>query len=184
MFEQRQTELLMALPPILRQIEELAVICDLEQPHFAEAWVKTQQVLDEQYPYICGEYGLQRWEKMLGLVPSVDAELNKRRRAVLLMLNEQLPFTLARLRELLARVAPNGGYEVELLPEEYLLRLRLDLAEKDYLRVLRQVLERTLPANMLLDLVLLFNSYGKLAAYTHGQLAARQHKTIREEVME
>ena len=184
MFEQRQTELLAALPPVLQQIKELSAICDLEQPHFAEAWVKTQQVLDEQYPHICGEYGLQRWEKMLGIVPSADADLDDRRTAVLLMLNEQLPFTLARLRELLARVAPEGGYEVELLPEEYLLRLRLDLAEKDYLRVLRQVLERTLPANMLLELVLLFNSYGALAAYTHGQLAARQHKTIREEVME
>ena len=184
MFEQRQTELLTALPPVLQQIKELAAICDLEQPHFAGVWPKIQQVLDEQYPQICGEYGLQRWEKMLGLVPSSNADLNERRQAVLLMLNEQLPFTLARLRELLARVAPNGGYELELLPEEYLLRLRLNLAEKSYLRVLRQVLERTLPANMLLELELLYNSHGQLAAYTHGQLAAWQHKTIREEVME
>ena len=117
MFEQRQSELLAALPPVLQQIKELAEICELERPHFAEAWVKTQQILDEQYPHICGEYGLQRWEKMLGIVPSAEADLDKRRRAVLLLLNEQLPFTMVRLRELLARVAPEGGYEVELLPE-------------------------------------------------------------------
>lgn len=176
-------ELFELLPPVLQRVRELGRICALEQPEFTAAAAACEKVCGELFPYICTAYGLERWEKMLAIVPAATDTVEQRRQLVLLRLSEQLPFTLRRLEEMLARVAPKEQYYLELLPGEYTLKVRISLIGKSYLRVLRDVLERVLPANIRLDMDLLYNRYGYLTDRTHGELAARRHSELREEVM-
>lgn len=172
------------LPPVLQRVNELGRISRLEQSEFDRARAAYEQVLQELFPYICSEYGLSRWEKMLGVSPNAMDTAVKRRQVVLLRLSEQLPFTIRRLVEMLALVAPEDQYYIELFPAEYMLRVRLSLIGKSYFRTLQDVLERTLPANLLLDLDLLYNRYGYLVGMTHGELSALHHHDLREEVIE
>lgn len=172
------------LPPVLQRVNELGRVSRLEQPEFDRARAAHEQVLQEMFPYICTEYGLERWEKMLGVSPGAADTERQRRQVVLLRLSEQLPFTMRRLAEMLALVAPEEQYYIELVPAEYLLRVRVSLIGKSYFRVLQDVLERTLPANLLLDLDLLYNRYGYLVGMTHGELGSLRHHDLREEVID
>lgn len=173
-----------ALPEVLRRVQELERICEIEQPMFDAAWAAVQKVLDEQFAYSCGEHGLQRWEKLLKIVPRQDAETDERVRAVLFRLNEQLPFTMQKMAQLLDLVAPEGGYELHLKQGERELQVKVALQCKPVERLIREVLERAVPANILWSLYWEYNKNNTLAAYTHAALAEKTHYQIREEVFD
>lgn len=176
-------ELTECLPPVVLQIRDVAQVLAVEQPYLALAWQRVEQVLLEQLIMQAGEYGIGRWEKLLCLSGRESLSLEERRRAVLLRLNEQLPFTMRRLRELLAASLPPGEYVLTLDAAAYTLHVFLELSAKGCAPALRELLQRVVPANLLLDLQLLYNTYGKIYGYTHQQLAALRHFDIREEVL-
>ena len=63
----------------------------------------------------------------------------------------------------------------------YKLVVRVALsASKQYSEV-EKLLKRTVPANMLIDLALLYNQHQTLAGFTHQQLSAFTHKELRED---
>lgn len=173
-----------ALPEVLQRVQEFERICEIEQPMFDAAWAAVQKVLDEQFAYSCGEYGLQRWEKLLQIVPRQEADADERVRAVLFRLNEQLPFTMKKMAQLLDLVAPEGGYELQLKREERELQVKVALQCKPVERLIREVLERAVPANILWSLYWEYNKQGAVAAYTHAELAEKTHYQIREEVFD
>lgn len=171
------------LPPVVLQIRDVAQVLSVEQPFFAAAWQKVEQALLEQLIMQAGEYGIGRWENLLRIDGKESLSLEERRRAVLLRLNEQLPFTIARLRQLLAANVPEGEYVLTLDAAAYTLHVFLELSSKAYAPALRELLRRVVPANLQLDLQLLFNTYGRLAQYKHQDLAGLRHWEIREEVL-
>ena len=161
------------LPEFLGNIRELGQVLQAEQPYF-----------QEQFILGAGEWGLARWEQLLNLEAPESLSLDERRRAMLLRLNEQLPFTVARLQELLAAAAPQGQYTMVLDEKNYVLHIYITLAAKGCLPALRALLQRVAPANLSLHLQLMFNTHGKLAKFTHQQLGKWSCWAIREEVLD
>lgn len=172
------------LPQVLRRIREMMRICEIEQSVCDRLAEDMEQALLEQYVSRAGAGGIERWEKLLGIVPPKDAAVAERRRVVQLRLSEQLPFTLPRLREMLSGVVSEDEYILELMPDEYCLRVRLALSGKGSLNEIKEVLRRVVPANILLDMMLLYNTHGIVGGKTHGELAALSHREIREEVFD
>lgn len=183
MRNKQEYELISALPEVLQRVRELAKICELEQRPFDEAWLAVQRVLAEMYVYSCGEVGIERWEKLLKIVPREEAGQDERVRAILFRLNEQLPFTSGRLRQLLDLVAPEDGYQLEMNADEYELVVRVALYCKSVERLIVEVLERTLPANISWELYWEYNRHWQLGEYTHAELARWTHYQLREEVI-
>lgn len=175
--------MLAKLPPLLQRVNELGKICAIEQPFFVRLADDVQRVLAEQYPLLCGDYGFSRWEKLLGILPARAAGDEERLRAILFRLNEQLPFTYAKLKELIALVSPAGEYSIEFLAEEKRLVVKVSLVCKRSEQLLCEVLSRTLPANILWELQWYYNTHGKLIGYTHSELAELTHYKIKEEVL-
>ncbi len=172
------------LPDFLVNIRDLGQVLQVEQPYFQQAWQAVGQALAEQYILGAGEWGLGRWEQLLHLEAPESLSLDERRQALLLRLNEQLPFTVIRLRELLAAAAPAGQYTMVLDEKNYVLHVYITLAAKGCLPALRALLQRVAPANLSLHLQLMFNTHGKLAKFTHQQLSQWSCWAIREEVLD
>lgn len=61
------------------------------------------------------------------------------------------------------------------------LRLRVDLSAKANYNDVVAMLQRVTPANILLDMDLLYNTHEVLSAFTHEQLAAFTHDQMRGE---
>ena len=57
------------LPPILLKTYEFPLLCETEQPEIDRLHDAADAVLDAQFLSTAGEYAIQRYEKIFGVVP-------------------------------------------------------------------------------------------------------------------
>ena len=166
------------LPDVVRGYAEFIGIAAGQQKEFERAWDRADSLLADQFILTAGESGISRWESILDIVPKGTDTLDDRRFRVLTRLNEDLPYTLPKLREMLSNLC-GGKYTAELI--DYTLSVKLGLAAKSNYSDVVTLLERVLPANMTADVSLLYNRYSMLTPYTHEQLHAYTHDELRTE---
>lgn len=171
------------LPDALRPYRELRAMAAGWQALFDGLWRAADQALDDQFVTTAGEYGLSRWESMLGIQAKGTESLDKRRARVLSRLLEQLPFTMRGLLVQLETLCGGDGFTVELREGNNVLYVRCPLALKQYREDARGLLERIVPAALRIDFDLERNTHSKLAAFTHRELAQYTHHNLQEEVM-
>lgn len=94
------------LPPVLRDVREYAHVTAAEQPEVDALWSEAARAVDNATVLTADEYGVARWERMLGITPPATRTLEDRRAAVLSAIFPPLPFTLRRLQQ---KLAPLGG---------------------------------------------------------------------------
>ena len=166
------------LPDVVRGYDEFAGIAAGQQVEFEKAWDKADSLLADQFILTAGESGISRWEKILGIVPKGTDTLDDRRFRVLTRLNEELPYTLPKLREMLSNLC-GGKFTAEL--SDYTLSVKLGLSAKSNYSDVVTLLDRVIPANILAEVSLLYNKYSMLHPYTHAQLKLHTHEGLRTE---
>lgn len=171
------------LPPVLQQTREMQAVMEGEQPAVAGLWDAWKTVLDALFVRYANEQGLARWERMLGIRPRGTDSMEVRRVAVLARLNEQLPFTERTLRLMLDGVCGPGGYTLEIIYREYRVFVRVHLWEKRAMDEAAALLGRVVPANMVIDLGLRYNTHRMLRPRLHRMLRGTAHRALREEVL-
>lgn len=171
------------LPPVLQQTREMQAVMEGEQPAVAGLWDAWKTVLDALFVRYANEQGLARWERMLGIRPRGTDSMEVRRVAVLARLNEQLPFTERTLRLMLDAVCGPGGYTLEIIYREYRVFVRVHLWEKRAMDEAAALLGRVVPANMVIDLGLRYNTHRMLRPRLHRMLRGTTHRALREEVL-
>lgn len=171
------------LPPVLQQTREMQAVMEGEQPAVAGLWDAWKTVLDALFVRYANEQGLARWERMLGIRPRGTDSMEVRRVAVLARLNEQLPFTERTLRLMLDGVCGPGGYTLEIIYREYRVFVRVHLWEKRAMDEAAALLGRVVPANMVIDLGLRYNTHRMLRPRPHRMLRGTTHRALREEVL-
>lgn len=169
------------LPLFLRDCAQLQGIAEVEQTEFVRAWSAAEALLDDQFVPTAGRAGLARWEKLLELSPKGTDTLEQRRGAVLARLNERLPYTLPRLRELLDTVCGAGHCTAAV--EDYTLTVTVALEAKEKYDTVASLLERVTPCNLALSLIQRYNTHGELGRFTHGGLSRFSHHQLRNEVL-
>ena len=92
--------------------------------------------------------GIKRFERMMGLKPYPGDTLEERRSAVSLKWNQQLPYTIPRLRERLELAVGPDGYELWVRENAY--ELELWILDQPYrvLQDLRDMTRQMIPANL------------------------------------
>ena len=171
------------LPPVLQQTREMQAVMEGEQPAVAGLWDAWKTVLDALFVRYANEQGLARWERMLGIRPRGTDSMEVRGVAVLARLNEQLPFTERTLRLMLDGVCGPGGYTLEIIYREYRVFVRVHLWEKRAMDEAAALLGRVVPANMVIDLGLRYNTHRMLRPRLHRMLRGTTHRALREEVL-
>lgn len=171
------------LPPILLKTYEFPLLCDTEQPEIDRLHDAADAVLDAQFLSTAGEYAIQRYEKIFGVVPQDTDTLDERRFKVLTRINTQLPFSVRRLRQQLATLCGENGYKLEVGGGKYTLSVKVALTAKRNQQAVEGLLADIVPANMVCTTSLLYNQHADLTRFTHAQLALLTHFEIREEVL-
>ena len=171
------------LPPILLKTYEFPLLCETEQPEIDRLHDAADAVLDAQFLSTAGEYAIQRYEKIFGVVPQDTDTLDERRFKVLTRINTQLPFSVRRLRQQLETLCGEDGYKLELDGDRYTLTVRVALTAKRNQQAVEELLADIVPANMVCTTSLLYNQHADLTRLTHAQLALLTHFEIREEVL-
>lgn len=142
-------ELFSYLPPVLQNVLEFRYLTLAEQPEFDHLLDIYEEVLDAQFVLTAGERALGRYEDIFGISSSVTDNIEERRMRVLAKMLERLPYTIRRLREMLAVLCGDNGYEIELNHNKYEIVIRLIEQPASVAESVREMLIRVIPANLL-----------------------------------
>ena len=173
------------LPEHLREIKEnKAILTTAEQPEMVTLWNALDNALNDQFILDATENGVSRWEKILKITPKDTDNLESRKFTILTRINVQLPFTITTLKEQLKSLCGEGNYEIKLDNENYKLSVHVAIAVANALTAVENLLKRTVPANMLVELGIKYNRHEKYATLTHRELQGSTHYQLRNEVDE
>ena len=172
------------IPPFLRDVREYkAILEDAEQPEMVLIWDAAKNALNDQFIVDATENGISRWEKILGIIPKATLTLDERKFTILTKINEQLPFTITTLNERLTSLCGKDGYSLTLDNTNYTLDVKVALTAKNNFEDVNSLLQRIVPANLVVTLSLRYNQYETMAKLTHEQLKAYTHYGLRNEVL-
>ena len=139
------------LPYQIREFKEYQGITTGEQPEFELAWNCWQEVFDNQYIDTAGNYGLSRWEKMLGITPRATDTLEARRIRIKTRLNNFTPYTFRVFMRMMKFLADGEPFEVCLDPGTYLMRFVLQWGAQGKIESLEWLIQEILPENIAID---------------------------------
>lgn len=120
---------------------------------------------------------------MLKIQALDDDTLENRRFRIMSRWNNKIPYTVQILRNKLETLCGKDGYSLKVIHGEYRIIVRVNLINKKNFSMVKEMLEEVIPANMEIDLSLLYNQHETLAKFTHKELAKYTHRQIREEVL-
>lgn len=169
-------------PLVIKRILEFEKIADAENPEINNLWAAHKDVLDNQFIKTLTEEGCKRWENILNIVPMGTDTLDDRRFRILARINADLPFTFRQLENMLYALC-GDDYTCELINSEYKLVIRLALSIKRQYDEVSSLLKKVVPANLVIDLDLLWNQYLSLEPFTYEGLEIYTHQELREEAL-
>lgn len=175
-------DLIKYLPLFVAEYKEIQQIMNTENPEFDLLESEKNTVKNNQFINTCCESGAARYEKMLGIVPFTSDTLEDRQLRILARFNENVPYTLKSLQNMLNVLCGSGGYKLILSADNYKITIKISLKVKKQAEIVSDILERILPCNLLYSVELLFNTWWLLKKHTWGALKKYSWKYIKEEV--
>lgn len=172
------------LPPYMQEYLEMQKIMDAQQYKVDLLWTAAETALADQFIQDATAYGVARWESMLDISPKDTDTLDERKFRILTRLNQELPYTLRRLEQVLTALCGSDGYSIRLIPNEYYIEVRLALENENKYVEVENVMRKMIPANMTQYVQIMYNTHGMLAPFTHEFLSAYTHDQLRKEEFE
>ncbi|MBD5103713.1 MAG: DUF2313 domain-containing protein, partial [Ruminococcaceae bacterium] len=115
----KEIDLLSYLPQFLREYEETKSALDAENPEFELLWEQAGEVLNSSFIDRADEYGIKRFEKLLGILPDAESDLETRRSAVKVKWLSKLPYTYRMLLKQLEIICGEDFSVTKKFGEEY-----------------------------------------------------------------
>lgn len=149
----REVDLVSYLPPFMQVYQETVATLQAETPEFLIVWKATDRVLYNHFISTADEYGISRFEKMLGIVATGEDTLEDRRMKVRNHWYNQIPYTMRTLIQKLASIL-GETYDFSLHIEFYNIFLTIYAFQA---RVKHEEIEHTLsfmvPMNMVINII-------------------------------
>lgn len=166
------------LPPILKDIYEFQLLCGSGDAELAELKKHIDDSIKEMFVYTAENEGLTRLEKILNITVSTDDDIDYRRFRILTKLNGSERNLIKKIQ-----IIVGDDFDIDYYWSEYRLSVKLPLKNKKYLDAVKQMLDDTVPLNLIIDAVLKYNTYGmiKTKKLTYGALKKKTYNQIREE---
>lgn len=177
------TDLMKYIPPVLQDVDEFNALAAAENPEFDQSWIESENISYNQFIETLTVEGAVRWEEILGITPKLTDSLDLRRFRILARLNEQTPYTYRTVKGMVEVLCGKDHYTFDLQHEIYLLKVRVDLIAKGKIDEVELMLRKTVPANIVLDLAIIYNQHMTVGLFTHLMLHNYSHYGLRNEVI-
>lgn len=179
----REVDLISYLPEYMQTYKEIREALLAQQPEIQKLEDTTENIQNNQFILYANEQGIERFEALLGVKAVDDDSLENRKFRVLSLWNNYIPYTTQVLHGKLETICGKDGYKLKVINEQYKVVVRVALKSKKNFKMVEEMLNIVLPANMIIDLSLLYNQHSTLLKYTHAQLKGKTHREVREEVL-
>lgn len=138
-------------PAVVRKAAEFQQIAIAENPEFNQLFECIMRVLGEGFIHDATEYGVARWESMLGLVPNLTDTLEDRKIRILTYLTLRRPYTWRVLQQMITSFVGEGNFEMSYINDFCRLEVRIVTEDENVLNTIRSFLSNVLPQNVIID---------------------------------
>ncbi len=147
----RFKELISYLPEYERNYEELKQIFLTQQVDILSLHNEIEVISQNQFICSADEIGIKAFEKLLGIPTDIKVDLEVRRKKVLAVWLDSIPYTYKILIKRLNLIFPNGNYYLKEDFNHYELLVFVIGATVSSIKDLEEELDRLLPANLKVD---------------------------------
>lgn len=145
----REVNLQSYLPLFMREYQEIAATLDAENPEFRLIWDATNRVLYNEFIATADEYGISRFEKILGILPYKEDTLESRRSRVFSQWFNEVPYTMKVLIARMIALCGDGNFTITPDFEHYTLIVNVELEMFGQVDELERLFETMIPCNMI-----------------------------------
>lgn len=148
----REVDLVSYLPPFMQTYKEPVAALEAENPEFQIVWKATDKVLKNRFISTADEYGISRFEKLLGIHPTDDDTLESRRSRVQSKWFSKLPYTLRVLLQKLTVLCGDTDFTLNHnFTVGYTLTLETDLELYGQVEELEYIINTMIPENIVVN---------------------------------
>lgn len=178
----REINLASYLPPYMQEYRDPTEALSAEDPEFTLVWKAAERALYNRFILTADEYGIARYEKMLGIFPEPDDTLTSRRKRVQSRWYDSAPYTFKVLLQKLTVLC--GGTDFTLthnFSEGYTLYLETAMELYGQVDELEKMLDEILPCNLVTETVNDIDGGARGSFFPHGGIAFAQDIFIESE---
>ena len=137
---------------VVRNSGEFQQIANAENPEFNNLTGCIQRCLQDSFIHEATDYGVSRWENMLGIVPSVDETLEERKIRVLSYLNIRLPYTWRVLKQMISSFVGENNFTMNYINDISELKIRIKVESEGSYNTVLNLLKNVVPQNVVINL--------------------------------
>ena len=170
------------LPRELRDIKEFIALFSVLEAECEEMQGEVDRAYKNQFIKTADEEGISRLEKLYGITGKFSDSLDTRRFKLQTMSVGMLPSTEKKLREMLEYLCGDDGFEFLSSYNNFHVKIRVALEKKECFLDVLNLCRNVVPANMVVDLSLMYTQIQAISGYTHGYLSSYKHNEIKETI--
>lgn len=171
------------LPEFMQDMKEIKVLLSAEDTDVEVLKIDIEDIFKDQYFLEATETGLKHYEDMLNIVPKLTDTFETRRFRLLSKFSESLPYTEITVKKQLETLCGKDEFSFKVVFDSYRVIVRVALTSKAMFDEVKMLLERVLPANLILDLDLMYNQHLTLEKLTHMDMEKYRHIDLKDEVV-
>lgn len=163
--------------------KQFAVVVGMETPEIEDLWEGCDNIRNDLFIESLTEPGAARTEGIMGLKVKATDSLEVRRFRIAAKNNEQLPYSFNIIDQQLAKLCGVDGYSFTVDYAAREITARVALTAKGMYDEIENLLLRIRPANMVVDLSLLYNQWITLSTKRWSELSTKTWYQVRNEVV-
>lgn len=171
------------LPPFMQQFEEMKQLMQSEDKQVAALNMDTTKILRNAFIETSDVEGIERFERILHIIPGEGENLELRRSRASMRWNERIPYTHPTLVKCLNASLGENNYDMYSDEEHYCILVHLKLNVADRVGVVEELIRRMSPEDICYKVLLIYNTHAVLHKFTHAQLHSYTHRQLKEEVL-
>lgn len=137
---------------VMQSSKEFKEIAKAETPELKYILEQIERTLNNMFIETADEYGIKRFEDMMGIYPEAGASLETRRFNVLVKWNDKVPYTEKELYNRLISICGDDNFSVNPDYKNYFLEIITHLGIEGAFDTISSILQDMIPCNLVLDL--------------------------------
>ena len=167
------------LPTFMQKYNEPVAALKAEEPEFLLVWKAADRVLYNHFISTADDYGISRFEKLLGILPSPEDTLESRRERVRSRWFKSIPYTLKTLINKLITLCGDRDFTIMAdFSESYTMVLNVSLSLFGQVDELNDILSYMISQNIVVEVNNTLNYEHSVCIYEAGATLKTKTYTI------
>ena len=132
----------------MQKFEEIKEIMSVENEETDAMRANIQKIFNNAFIKDCDEYGIKKYEKLLGILPNLEDTIESRRSRVLMQWNNYTLLTYRMIVQKLIETLGDGNFKLSGHTEDYEFLLNTKCELFGQIEELEHMLEKILPSNI------------------------------------